>query len=124
MATDKGKILIIDDEQPIRDYLSCVLENAGYEVCQAENGREGMKILDEKSVDLLITDLVMPEREGLETISGLAAQRPELKIIAMSGAVSSTAYLKIANSLGAQATIEKPFSRQEALAVVQSVMES
>ncbi len=122
MAAHKGAVLVIDDEQPVRDYLCCILEHEGFTVYQATNGREGMSVIENNGIDLLITDLVMPDREGLETITGVRKTHPELRIIAMSGAASSEAYLRIANSLGARATIQKPFSRQTVIAAITSVM--
>jgi two-component system response regulator (stage 0 sporulation protein F) len=106
-----AKILIIDDEEPIRKLLARILQKAGYETIQAANGREGVQLCALSQVDLVITDIVMPEGEGFETIMQLRRIHPDVKIFAMSGAAvgMNLDVLSIASSFGAIRTFEKPF---------------
>ena len=111
-------ILIVDDYDLIRTYLRRILQAAGYQVFEASNGREAMKRLGEKAADLLITDLIMPEQEGLETIRSLRSGRPDLKIIAMSG----SQYLAIAEKMGADLTLPKPLRAEKVLEAVRKLL--
>src|SRR5438093_1681856 len=111
-------ILIVDDYDLIRTYLRRILQAAGYQVFEASNGREAMKRLREKAADLLITDLIMPEQEGLETIQFLRSERPDLKIIAMSGAQ----YLAVAEKPGADLTLPKPLRAEKVLEAVRKLL--
>ncbi len=97
-------ILIIDDEPQVRVVLRMIFELEGYTVIEASDGHQGLKLYDENKVDLIITDLFMPEKEGLETINEFKKAFPEIKIIAMSGG----SHLRSAKLLGAVATFEKP----------------
>ncbi|MGB7569639.1 MAG: response regulator [Chitinivibrionales bacterium] len=109
MATGNKKALIIDDDEPIRDHLRHMLEKSGYEVHEASNGTEGMNCLSFHSYDIVFTDLVMPEKEGIETICEIRSLHPDCKVIAVSGSV----YLSMAKALGAHATISKPFTKYD-----------
>ncbi len=111
-------VLVVDDETDVRKLLAEILEGSGYHVAQAEDGKEAFLRLDESHVDLLITDLIMPEREGLETISRIRTERPEVKIIAMSGSFEPS-YLRAARLLGADRTIQKPFTFDDVLTAVE-----
>jgi DNA-binding NtrC family response regulator len=106
-----ARVLVIDDEVQVVKLIREVLEGAGHEVVEARNGREGMKLYEAKPTDLVITDLVMPEQEGLETITALRRQFPAVKIIAISGAQQKLDLdlLYVAEKLGAIRTLEKPF---------------
>jgi DNA-binding NtrC family response regulator len=104
-----GRILIVDDDQSVCRLLAAILEDSGYTTAQAPNGREAMALLESRPFDLVITDLVMPEQEGIETIKLLRRDFPELKVIAMSGAFGGD-YLRIAGYLGAHQTLQKPIS--------------
>ena len=117
-------ILVIDDDAQIRRLLRQVLEREGHNVLDAGDGKEGIRFYRENEVDLIITDLIMPEKEGLETIMELRNEQPDLKIIAMSGGgkVPAEAYLKIADTLGAQKTLIKPFAREELLKAVDALV--
>ena len=114
-------ILIVDDYDLIRTYLRRILQAAGYQVFEASNGREAMKRLREKAADLLITDLIMPEQEGLETIQFLRSERPDLKIIAMSGTAEGQ-YLPLAEKLGADITLPKPLRAEKVLEAVRKLL--
>ncbi len=111
-------ILVIDDEENIRELVRAVLENAGYEVLDAADGDIGLEVFRSNQVDLIITDLIMPGKEGIETISELRKQQSDLKIIAISGAVDSSTYLHLAGQLGADETIAKPFHVNELVETV------
>jgi len=94
--------------------LGTALECEGYRVTRAENGKLGIKAFLADPADVVVTDVVMPEKEGVETIIDLRRTNPELKIIAISGdADHSQTYLKICDLLGAEATLTKPFSLAE-----------
>ncbi len=107
-----AKILIIDDEAPMRRLVGEFLRLAGHETVVATNGLEGMKLAKETQFDLVLTDIIMPEKEGIEVIMDLRCQQPGLRIIAMSsgGRLNADDCLKIAQKLGAKATLAKPAS--------------
>ena len=107
-AECRGKILVVDDDEQIRSFVASLLEAEGYTVVQAANGREAQARCGETAFDLLITDLVMPEQEGLETIHAIRGRQPSLPIMAISGAFGG-AYLELARKLGASAVLHKPF---------------
>jgi len=91
-----------------------MLLRMGYEVIEARNGSEALEIFQRDPVDLVMTDIIMPEKEGLETIGALKRKHPGVKIVAMSGGGrgSATEYLKVAIMMGADRTIRKPFSNE------------
>lgn len=108
------RILVIDDEEPIRTALEQVLTTMGHSVVTAEDGHKAAKLFRAQPFDLILTDIVMPNREGLETIIELRREFPEVGVIAMSGGASlSEAYLGMAARLGAHHTLAKPFSQQQ-----------
>lgn len=115
-----AKILVLDDELSILLMIKKMLEKAGHEVSLALNGREGMELFEKSRPDLLITDIIMPEKEGLETIFELRRKFPELKIIAISGGgrISPDGYLPGAKLLGADMTFQKPLDQKEFLQAV------
>lgn len=115
------KILIIDDDEFIREYIHCILEDEGCTIFEAENGTKGLSQLSKQMVDLIITDLIMPDKEGIETIREIKQMHPQLKIIAMSGAVNGTQYLLITKALGADGIITKPFTREELIPLISKV---
>ncbi len=109
------RILVIDDEPQLRAILKRFLEIEGYEVEVASDGKEGMRLFNRNPADLVITDLIMPEKEGIETIRELKASFPSVKIIAMSGGgrIGPETYLSLAKRLGAHKTLTKPFELKE-----------
>lgn len=119
-----SRILIIEDEEQTRRMIAEVLQRAGYEVSEARDGVEGLRRYRESPTDLIITDILMPEKEGLETIMTLKRESPQVKIIAMSGGgrAGNLNFLEIARRLGAQLTLEKPFELQEMLAAVVALL--
>lgn len=100
-------ILVVDDEELIRSLLAEALESAGYQVKQAENGIQALRIQRSTPAQVIITDLVMPEREGIETIEQFRRDYPEVKIIAISGAFDGR-FLLVAQKLGASSVLQKP----------------
>lgn len=119
------RILVIDDEHNILLMLKKMLEKEGYEVDLALNGKDGLDLLNRISFDLVITDIIMPEMEGLETIASLRKKFPDLKIIAISGGgrVSAESYLNSAKLLGAATIIQKPFERTELVGAVHALLD-
>ncbi len=119
------RILVIDDESSIRRLLRIMLEQNDYEVEEAADGDEGLKKIRSNPPDLIITDLIMPDKEGIETIMELRRNHPALKIIAMSGGgvIGAREYLKMAKSVGAHHTFEKPFQMNELLKSVKDLLE-
>lgn len=116
-------ILVIDDELIIREVMQTILEDEGYNVHLASDGGQGLKLCREiPNIRLVITDIVMPEKEGLETIHELRTITPGLKIMAVSGVGNKDAYLKIAKSLGADLILPKPFSADELVAAVSNIL--
>ncbi len=100
--------------------LTQMLEHEGYEVHAAENGEEGMTLIGRYAFDLVITDMIMPVKDGLKFIMELVREYPDLKIMAISGggAIKAERYLTMASYLGDIATLEKPFKRDVLLEMV------
>jgi CheY-like chemotaxis protein len=119
------RILVVDDTLEIRRTLGIILEKAGYSVLLAKNGAEAVRLWRGTGGDLVILDLYMPEKDGLETIVELQALNPDIRIIAMSGASSDGTrldLLKEAELLGAVITVEKPFNSVQMLAAVERAL--
>jgi DNA-binding NtrC family response regulator len=111
-------ILVIDDQEPIRGLLRRALEEANYEVLEASNGRLGLELYRERSAELVITDIFMPEMNGLEMILELNRNFPEVKVIVMSGGLESEGALNVAKQLGARQTFQKPLDIETLLNAV------
>jgi len=119
------KVIVIDDEEDIRIALEEAFTRAGFEVEVASNGNDGMNLLREHGADLVITDIIMPGSDGVETAHNIRTEFPKTKIIVMSGggnaaplgyepaAITTTAYLASAAAIGADLTLTKPFDRKE-----------
>jgi CheY-like chemotaxis protein len=119
-----ARILIIDDEDELRSMLRQMLEQAGHEVTEAVNGAEGIQIYERDAPDLIITDIIMPEKEGVETIIALRRANPDLPIVAISGGgrLEATDFLSMAKKLGARHTLAKPFRRDQLLDAVRQCL--
>jgi len=119
-------ILIIDDEPQIRSMLKLMLERDGYEVAEAPDGIEGIRIYRQNPADLIITDLIMPNKDGIGVIIDLKKEFPDVKIIALSGGGLNKpeGYLKGAKKLGAACTLTKPIDRGEMLRAIKDVLKS
>ena len=119
------RILVIDDDVEIRTMISEALDRSGYETVQAPDGYEGMRLHRSRPADLVITDIFMPEKEGVETIRELKTLTPSLKIIAMSGGarfLDKTRTLHLAGMLGADLTLPKPVVLSELLDAVKTLV--
>ncbi len=120
-----ARILVIDDDAQVRTVLLKSLERDGYQVMDAPNGKVGMKLLREEPFDLVITDIVMPEKDGIEIIGELRRYFPETKIIAISGGgrnLKASIVLHTAEILGVHCTLFKPFELEEFLNSVKHVL--
>ena len=119
-------ILIVDDDAVVRKTLCNILELEGYATAQASSDTEGLREFRRIRPDLVISDLFMPEKGGLEMIRKLKGEAPELKIIAVSGGcyVGSEPYLTLASSLGATRTLSKPFDRETLLKTIRMTLEA
>jgi DNA-binding response OmpR family regulator len=119
-----ARILIIDDDDQLREMLRKMLERAGYEVLAASDGKVGIEIFNQNAVDLVITDIVMPEKEGIETILELRGHAAKVKIIAMSGGgrIGPGEYLKLAKRVGADQVFNKPIRREELLTAIETLL--
>ena len=115
-----SKIMIVDDDLQIRNMLRLTLEREGYDVCEAEDGMAAVAPYAKKDIDLVITDIVMPEKEGIELIMELKGIDPEVRIIAISGGgrINPEDYLKWARRFGVERTFSKPVDRQKLLEAV------
>jgi len=113
-------ILIVDDDDQIREMLQLLLEAGGHRVEVAADGKVASRLIADRVFDLVLTDVLMPERDGLEFIGEVRKIQPAMKIIAMSGGghIARESYLKIAKAFGANAVLEKPFSNTELMAAV------
>ncbi|MFO7554909.1 MAG: response regulator [Desulfobacterales bacterium] len=117
-------ILIIDDDDQFRVMLRKLIERNGYEVIDASGGQEGIKLYRENPTDLIITDLIMPDKDGIETIQELKQNFPDVKIIAISGGgrLDPQGYLYLAKMLGAQRTLTKPIELPELLKAIEELL--
>ena len=125
-----GSILIIDDEEDIRDALQMVLESAGHNVKVASNGNDAVELQRSEPADLIITDIIMPGKDGVDTIKEIRQEFPGIRIIAISGgggvqpteyvpeAITTTAYLAAAKEAGADMVFTKPFERKDLIQAV------
>ena len=113
-------ILVVDDEPAIREMLDRMLTDAGFEVNTATNGQDASLSIGDRIVDLVLTDIMMPERSGIDLIVELRKRRPGLPVIAMSGGgrISREDCLRTARRVGAGAILAKPFTRAQLLASV------
>lgn len=119
-----ARILVIDDEPRVLSVIQEVLRLAGHDVTGATDGRVGLRSFHEAPADLVITDIVMPDKEGIETIRELRYEFPNVKIIAISGGgiCKAEGYLSLAQTLGADGTLSKPIARIELLAMVSQLL--
>jgi DNA-binding response OmpR family regulator len=119
-----ARIVIIEDDESMRAMLTAMTEWMGHEVYAEDNGNTGLRRVRDCLPDLVITDMVMPEKEGVETIMELRRNYPKIKVIAMSGGGrnSSSDYLVLAKKLGAHYVLTKPFSRDELKIALESVL--
>lgn len=118
-----GRILVIDDDDAVRGLTCRILAKAGYGVQEAADGAAGLASYHQQRCDLVITDIMMPEKDGLETIRELRRLDPKVRIIAMSGGGGpGGGYLELAAMLGAAGTLQKPFTKGSLLTAVDHVL--
>ena len=121
----KSRIMVVDDNASIREAVCEMLEQAGYETISVENGRLAAQKHRSYPVDLIITDLFMPDTDGLEVIYQFRHEFPDVKIIAVSGGGSRglVELLSVAKKMGAQRALMKPFSWEQLIAAVEELLE-
>jgi CheY-like chemotaxis protein len=117
-------ILVIDDDPVLRRVITLALEAAGHTVLRCENGKKAVDFLEHEHADLLITDMIMPEMDGVETVRAAKQIRPDLPILAMSGGGSfdPADYLGIARAFGATDVLPKPFHPADLIARVAKLL--
>ncbi|MBI5248067.1 MAG: response regulator [Desulfomonile tiedjei] len=121
-----ARILVIDDDAGIREVIRRTLEKAGHEVFEAPNGKVGIELYEHEGPDIIITDMIMPEMEGAETIISIRSDRLDAKIIAISGGGPSrdiSTCLRVGEMAGAARTLSKPFTQEQILKAVQDLAE-
>lgn len=121
------QILIIDDDNEFRNVLKEMLERKNYKVMTASNGEEGLRAYHENPAPIIITDIIMPSKNGVEIIFELVAQYPDISIIAISGGgkIDAEEYSKIIESIpNVKCFIKKPFAREELLTAIQKILRS
>jgi DNA-binding NtrC family response regulator len=114
-------ILLVDDEAALRRTLRIILERAGHTVYEAEDGDQALKMFAAEPPDLVVTDIIMPNREGVGTIDELRRRAPNMPIIAMSGggSVGGDLFLTLASQLGATATLAKPIRQADLIEAIE-----
>jgi CheY-like chemotaxis protein len=119
-----ASVLIIDDDAVTRTVVRAILESVGHTVSEAADGYAGLAVYYSNPLDLVITDILMPGKDGIETIRELRATNPEIKIVALSGDVrfDGSSILKAAHLFGANEVLEKPFRNDELVRLVEDVL--
>lgn len=119
-----GRILLIDDDIQVQKMLRQKLERKGHDVVVASDGNAALTMFRENPTDLIVTDLIMPEKDGVETISELRKEFPDIKIIAISGGgrVSSSIYLEIAKTMGANYIFSKPLDMDKMFDAIDTLL--
>jgi DNA-binding response OmpR family regulator len=117
-----ASVLIIDDDPDMRALLSETISAAGHEVFVAADGEKGLRVLKQKTPDLLITDIVMPKKDGFDVLLKLRSKKTRPKIIAISGTPAQWMVLKSAEDLGARKTLAKPFTQHELIELIDVVL--
>jgi CheY-like chemotaxis protein len=121
-----ASILVIDDEAAMRGVMRRALERAGHKVAEAENGEAALAVLDKRAFDVVITDVIMPERDGVETIREMRRRRSPAKILVITGGgpAKHMEYLGIAEIFGADRSLAKPFKLAALVDVVEEMLTS
>ncbi len=119
------RILVVDDDEGVRAFLCHILEREGYEVVAASDGEMALEKFREDPADLIITDIIMPKKEGIELILDFRSHNPEIPIIAISGGgrINPDDYLKTAELIGAQRAIAKPINRKEIMEAIKELID-
>jgi CheY-like chemotaxis protein len=118
------RVLVIDDEPALRKLMRRVLETSGYTVFEADNGRTGMALVEKERPNAVVCDILMPEKEGIETIRDIRRLYPEVKILAMSGGgiTHNLKFLDVAQKFGAHAALSKPFRASDLADTMNSLL--
>jgi DNA-binding NtrC family response regulator len=121
---DRKKILLVDDEEAIRKMLRAILGEARYEFAEVGNGLDAQTLLGKETFNLVITDVIMPDCDGIELIMAIRSKLPDIKVIVMSGGgrVRAGHYLDLAGKLGAARVFEKPFDTTALRTAVQELL--
>lgn len=120
------RILVIEDEELARYSMRDILESGGYEVVEASDGREGILVQEDRAADLVITDIIMPHKDGVETVIEMRRAFPDLPIIAVSGGgrTRNLSFLSMAKEFGANESLVKPFAAADLLAAVERCLKT
>lgn len=121
-TSSTASVLVVEDDEAMRDLLRRMLERKGFAVETAPNGSEALKLFRERPVDVVITDMIMPEMSGFDLIRTMIADRPSVRMIAISGVEDRIAYLKMATRLGAKAALQKPVEAAQLVETVRRVL--
>ena len=118
-----GKILVVDDDAFLRGLTGEALETAGYEIVVASDGAEAIKKARDENFDLVVTDILMPKRDGMDVIQEIKQTRPSLKILAISsgGAAGHVSVLQIAEANGSDGSLQKPFTPAQLLEKISEI---
>jgi len=121
-----ARILVVDDDALVRDSVRLALQSAGHEVIAAENGRRALALLDGPALDLIVSDILMPELDGLGLVRAVRARLPDLPILCISGGGrhATMDFLPVARELGASQILAKPFTPKQLLASVDALLRS
>ena len=117
-----SRILVIEDDSEVREMIREILAREGHEVIEAVDGSEGVQIYTNDPTEIVITDIMMPEKDGVETIRELKQQDPNLRVVAVTGFRGSFNRLPAAEFVGAQKTLVKPFDRKALLSAVEDLL--
>ena len=117
-------LLVIDDDNLVRGMMANALRKKGFNVLEAGDGNEGLQVVLHNTVDLVVTDMLMPDKEGVETIIELREINSDMKIIAMSGGgkKQDMTFLKLAKQVGANLVLEKPFRPSDLLGAIEQLL--
>lgn len=120
-----ANILVIDDDPMAREFIAEALSQTGHHIATASNGRQGLALFGATPFDLVITDIIMPDVEGIETIMQLKREKPGVRIIAISGGgkISAYSHLSLAEKFGVKKTLAKPFGKADLFSAVNEVLE-
>ena len=120
-------ILVVDDEQPVCDMIKDMLEPAGYTITATQSANEAISLFNECPLDMIITDMVMPEKTGIDLIMKIREKSPDVKILAISGGGGINGrfdYLAVAELVGAESILKKPFTMGQLRERVKTMMQS
>lgn len=118
----KFRVLIVEDNEPVRQSMRRSLKRNGYEVMEAANGKEAISIIEKLSPDIVVTDILMPEMDGLEFIRWLSKSRPDVPVIVLTEYVDPI-YLEAAMQLGASVRLHKPFKEEQLMSAIVKVLQ-